>query len=71
MWTMVVVILHQHLQEICISSNWKLNIPNTVVIPFMVIEIVNLEEQLTGMKAKLDRLSKENVEQKAQIGSSK
>jgi len=33
----------------------------------MVIETINLEEQLTDMKATLDRLSKENAEKDAQI----
>jgi len=40
---------------------------NTVVLPIMVIEATNIEEQLASMKATLDRLSKESVIKDAQI----
>jgi len=40
---------------------------NRVVMPVMVIEAINLEEQLADMTAKLDELSKESAENDAQI----
>jgi len=40
---------------------------NTVVMPVMVIEAANVEEQLVSMKATLDRLSRESTEEDAQI----
>ena len=36
-------------------------------MPVMVIETINLKEQLTDLKATLERLLKENVENDAQI----
>jgi len=38
---------------------------NTVIMPVMVIEAVNLEEQLADIKANLDKLSKESAEKDA------
>jgi len=40
---------------------------NTVVMPVMVIEAINLEEQLADMKAKFNKLSKESAEKDVQI----
>jgi len=44
---------------------------NTVVIPSIVIKAVNLNEQLTNMKAILYKLLKESVENDAQINRQK
>ena len=40
---------------------------NSVIMPAMVTEATNIEEQLADMKATLDRLAKENLEKDAQI----
>ena len=44
---------------------------NTVVIPSIVIKAVNLNEQLTNMKAILYKLLKESVENDTQINRQK
>ena len=40
---------------------------NSVIMPAMVMEATNVEEQLADMKATLERLAKENLEKDAQI----
>jgi len=44
------------------SSHVEVESSDTVVMPVMVTEAVNIEEQLASMKATLDRLSKESAE---------
>ena len=39
---------------------------DTVVMPVIVTEVANVEEQLASMKAILDKLSRENAEKDAQ-----
>jgi len=40
---------------------------DTVIMPIMVTEAANVEQQLASMKATLDDLSRESVEKHAQI----
>ena len=40
---------------------------DTVIMPFMVNEVANFEEELESMKAMLDRISKESALKDAQI----
>ena len=48
-------------------SHVEVESSDTVVMPVMVTEAANIEEQLASMKATLDRLSEESVEKDAQI----
>ena len=50
-----------------VFSQVEVESSDTVIMPVMVTETVNLEEQLADMKATLDRLSKENAKKDAQI----
>ena len=40
---------------------------NSVIMPIMVMEATNVEEQFANMKATLERLAKQNLERDAQI----
>jgi len=40
---------------------------NTIIMPVMVTEAINLDEELANMKGTLERLSKESEEKNAQI----
>jgi len=48
-------------------SHAKVESSNTIIMPVMVIEVTNIEEQLASMKATPDKLLKESVEKDAQI----
>ena len=48
------------------SSDVKVESSDAVIMPIMVIEVANIEEQLANMKATLDRLLKESAEKDAQ-----
>jgi len=41
--------------------------PDTVIMPIMVTEVTNIEEQLESMKTTMDKLLKESAEKDAQI----
>jgi len=42
---------------------------DTIIMPIVVTEATNFEEQLTSMKVTFDRISKESVERNAHINS--
>jgi len=50
-----------------LSSHAEAKSSDTVIMPVMVTEAANFEEQLASMKATLDRLSKESAEKDAQM----
>ena len=48
-------------------SHAEIESSNTVVMPVMVTEVTNIEEQLASMKATMDKLLKEGAQKDAQI----
>ena len=49
------------------SSHVEVESSDTIIMPVMVAETANIEEQLESVKATLDRLSKGSAEKDAQI----